>query len=351
MSTTLVEVVCIDAINPHPNADRLEVATIRGASVVVGKGTFAAGEAAVYFPPDILIPEDVSAELGVTKYLKHAALGPFGDKKQCRVAACRLRGVPSFGFLAKSERAAASAIGTDVSSLFGAIKYEPPMRATQGDIAPEAPAFHKYTDIENYWRYPFVFADGEPVVLTEKIHGTNSRIGRIDGEYMAGSHRSRRKPEAEGGNSMYWRPLDRPEVKAMLDSLDGNVIVYGEIYGGSVQDLDYGCAGITGYRVFDVSWNGSYLSPGNLESLCATYGVAMVPVVYRGPFSAEVVKQHTYGPTEIAAASSIRSAFKDREGVVIRPQKERYNEVVNGRVILKSVSADYLDRKGAEDNE
>ena len=51
------------------------------------------------------------------------------------------------------------------------------------------------------------------------------------------------------------------------------------------------------------------------------------------------------------APESITSAFKGREGCVITPLVEQFYAPTGGRLILKSVSADYLDRKGAQDNE
>ena len=35
-----------------------------------------------------------------------------------------------------------------------------------------------------------------------------------------------------------------------------------------------------------------------------------------------------------------------REGVVIRPARERYSEELSGRLVLKSISDDYVLRKG-----
>ena len=44
--------------------------------------------------------------------------------------------------------------------------------------------------------------------------------------------------------------------------------------------------------------------------------------------------------------------FKGREGIVISPDKERFavTQWFVGRAILKSVSADYLARKGGTDS-
>lgn len=84
MAETFVEVVQIGDVSPHPNADRLEVATVGGYQVVVGKGTFVAGDVAAYFPPNILLPEELAEQLSVTKYLKHAEFNAGEGASQCR---------------------------------------------------------------------------------------------------------------------------------------------------------------------------------------------------------------------------------------------------------------------------
>lgn len=370
MSTNYVEIVPIDWVKPHPNADKLEIAIIKGLTSVVPKGTFERGQHVVFFPPDILIPEVIAEKLGVKKYLKHSLFD--GIKCQCRVAACRLRGEPSFGFIVPMEkgievafplasilgRDQTYALGDNVDAWFDARKYEPPLRPTAEDAERDDANFHKYTSIEHYWRFPDAIAEGTQVRITEKIHGTNSRVGFIrkpDGtfEYMAGSHRVRRKKPEEGRRSLYWLPLlqdGRAENLLFTLSKDKHsVIIFGEIYGAGIQDMDYGTP--QGYRVFDISVDGKYLGWDEVRRLCDWFQIETVPLLYQGPFSADLVKQFTYGPTTLAEPGQIKSAFKDREGCVITPLAEQFYAPTGGRLILKSVSADYLDRKGATDDE
>lgn len=389
MSTLFVEVVKIADVSPHPNADRLEIVKILGTACVTQKGTFYTGQHVAYFPPDILIPESVSEMLGVQKYLKHSQYD--GVKIQCRVAGCKLRGVPSFGFVVPLEAAhnaaivgleerSTYAIGDDLNHWFDARKYEPPVRLDRhgfpmGDRAPDHPLFHKYTSIEHYWKYHDTIPEGTPVRITEKIHGTNSRVGLIktaagEMEFMAGSHKVQRKrpfhlPEVrmfetpEGPllkmfpakSCVYWKPLENESMVNMLFYLakgGKSVIVFGEIFGQGVQDMDYGTS--DGYQVFDICVDGIYLDWDDVEDTCCLFKIPTVPLLYRGPFTPDLVEKFTYGPTALASAEQIKSTFKDREGCVITPLKEMVNRQGN-RVILKSVSADYLDRKGAEDNE
>jgi RNA ligase (TIGR02306 family) len=361
LSDIKITVERVDAIEPHPNADRLEVVKILGTQTVVPKGQYQVGFLVVFFPPDILLPGDVSAKLGVQNYLKPALFD--GLKIPCRVAAKRLRGVASYGFIALLSdvmpNACGVSIGKDVTECFHAIKYEPPVRysnngAAWGDGAAEPAEFHRYTDIQNFYRYPNTIKDGTEVRVTEKIHGTNCRVGllRLNDEwtFVAGSHKtSRKKYDAKGNLSLYWRPLEEEGLLHMLTDLcdeRNNVIIFGELYGPGIQDLDYGVPpGTVQFRVFDISINGHYLGWAAVKGLCYVFGVPTVPLIYEGPFARAGLENLTNGPSTLPG----KNAFKGREGCVITPLMEQYDTHL-GRVILKSVSADYLDRKGARDD-
>jgi RNA ligase (TIGR02306 family) len=383
MSTIHIEAVEIAAINPHPNADKLEIATILGTECCVQKGKHKVGETVVWFPPNMLIPTSVGEALGVTQYLKRSCYATDAAATNCRVAATRLRSVPSFGFiisLAEAKAAAKSPAplleghplvtfgddtkpGMNLDGYFGGIKYEPPAAGAPGtprakgfnaDAAPDHPDFHKYTDIENHYRYENMIPEGEPVRITEKLHGRNIRLGliNVDGqfEFMVGSHKVNWKPEDSHGNvPLWWQMLTEPVVNLLtaLCEEQNNVIVFGEIYGPGVQDMDYGEAEPS-LRVFDISVNRRYLNWCEVEEMCFFHGVETVPLLYKGPYSKAVLKEHTYGLTKVAEAEAIRSKFKDREGCVVTPLNEQIKH--GSRVILKSVSADYLGRKGGQDH-
>jgi len=352
LSNISVTLERIHSIEPHPNADKLEVAKILGTQTVVPKGLYTSGDIVVYYPPDILLPESVSQELGISKYLKTAEYE--GRKIPCRVGACRLRGIPSYGFVATPWPGVTGGVGTDVSAHYQAVKYEPPHTPhLQGNLAPEIPEFARYTDIQNYWKYPDAIRIGEPVCITEKLHGTNSRVGliKVDGEwqFVAGSHKTVRKPcDNDGLPSLYWYPLTLESVLNTLADLcdeQHNVVIYGELYGPGIQDLDYGVTpGGVGYRVFDITVDGRYLS--RLDFLRAGAALPLVPLLHFGLFTHTIVAELTNGPSLLPG----KNKFQGREGIVIKPLYEQHSHVLGGRMILKSVSADYLGRKGAQDN-
>lgn len=354
MSTTIATIERITSVEPHPNADRLDVVKVLGFQVVTGKGNCKPGDDVFYFPPDLLLPAEHADALGVTNYLKHATFPGETEKRPCRVGAARLRGVPSYGFVAPVDVSPVPMesyeVGQDVTEWFGAEKYVPPVRVGCGEAERDFGTFHQYTSIENIQRYPDLIPEGTDVIITEKIHGTNSRMGLCrdnSGEhiFMAGSHKVRRK----AGEGLYWA-FFTDEIRAMLSMIsDANegadVILFGEIFGPGVQDMHYAQTEKV-FRAFDISVDGKYLDYEKFLDYCHAWNIETVPEIYIGPFSHAVCESYTYGDTTFG----VTSGFKGREGIVIKPVIEQVDRA-GRRMIAKSVSADYLSRKGAEDNE
>lgn len=329
MSTkVVVDVVEVESVASHPNADRLEVAIIKGWQVVVPKGEYVPGDKVVYFPPDVIVPQEWSDQFGVTKYLSNG-----------RVRCARLRGEPSFGFVVRAESGVS--VGTDMVGIYGVTKYEPPIRPTAGDAEREHGMFPSYTDIENLRNFPDVFEAGEPVVVTEKIHGTNVRVGWVDGEWMAGSMRvRRRRPEGDGLSvNTYWYPLSLASVVKLIEEtvLAGAraVILYGEVYGPRIQSFSYGVTNGIGFAAFDLMIDGKFVDASSFTSVVNRYGVSAVPVLGEAvPYSLDCIKALAAGPATLGGGHI-------REGVVVKSMTERADPRV-GRVALKYVSDDYL---------
>jgi len=74
MSSVIVEVVRIEAIRPHTNADKLFLAQIKGWQTVIrkldnGAPEFQVGDCVVYIPPDSTLPRELAVRLGGETYL------------------------------------------------------------------------------------------------------------------------------------------------------------------------------------------------------------------------------------------------------------------------------------------
>jgi RNA ligase (TIGR02306 family) len=318
-------------VRPHPNADRLEIAEVLGWQVVIGKGQFREGDKVVYFPPDSILPPALSDRFGVTKYLARG-----------RVRCASLRGESSFGLVVKPDDEAWPE-GANVAGHYGATKYEPPIRPGAGAVEEDHPLFRKYTDMADLRNFPDAFRPGEEVVVTEKIDGTNCRAGLVDGTLMAGSHALRRsRPAAdERSVNLYWYPLLSLEpVRALLEAHGAtarSVILFGEVFGTRVQDFDYGRKNRIDFLAFDLMVDGRYVDHDPFREACERFGVAAVPIVYRGPFSLEALRRE-------ADAESVVGGGRYREGVVVRPVQERVQEIGGSirRVVLKYKGDRYL---------
>lgn len=348
MSDLVVQVVEIEEVLPHPNADRLALAVIGGWQFVTGKDTYKKGDRVVYFPVDTVLPGDVAERLGVRQYLKNGE----------RVQAVKLRGEPSFGVVAPLDNPEWE-VGQDVAEHYGATKWEPPARDFRrsvsgqqpqySDALPENPYFHRYTDIQNLRHYKYLFADDEPVYVTEKLHGTSCRIGMVDGQWLAGCGKGRlRKPMEEctnAGSFWYWYPRTLPGVERLIAELGAKhkqVILFGEVFGSGVQNLDYGYTrGEIAFRAFDLMLDGQYVNPGQFLLTLAQYDVPVVPVFgFDIPYRFERIKELAEGPTLLGAPHI-------REGAVVKPQVERTHPKV-GRLVLKYVSDAYLTGKNTD---
>lgn len=333
MSTLIVEVCRIENVAAHGNADALELAQIKGWQCVIPKGRYAAGDLVTYIPIDAVIPAEHSDRWGFTKYLSNG-----------RVRCAKLRGEPSFGVIVDREDDT-WAEGEDVKDRYGITKYIPPVKMGAGDAAPAHPLFPEYTDVENLRNFPSVFTNGEEVVATEKLHGTSCRLGLIEGEWMAGSMSVRRARPGNLADSIYWQPLEIAGVPALLEHLGRNArqgILYGEVFGSRVQNLNYGLVGTLGFRAFDLLVDGKFLDSEPFFAACAKFGVPAVPVLYRGPYDLAAIKALSEGPTTLGAGHI-------REGVVVKPVRERTDPKV-GRVCLKYIGDPYLFAKNITDS-
>jgi len=380
-SDLIVPVVEVKNVRIHPNADMLSISEVLGYQMVNGLVEDPAGEIvrffqkdvrdergrrvpcepgvatdsgraeivhysfrykngdkAVYFPADTVLTDEWAEKFDVKHLLKSGN----------RVGRARLRGEPSFGLIVEIPEGENWELGQNVADYYGATKYEPPPRSDPGDIAPYDsevdPHFVAYTDIQNGKLLYEKFEEGEEVIATEKIHGANSRIGMVNGQLVAGSRTTRKQDIPDGGlyqDFLFWSPLVNDGVEELLNHLMASggpkvVILFGEVYGQGVQSLHYGVGGKKqkGYRAFDLYVDGNYWDYDDFKDLCDKFGVETAPVLYRGPFDLAKVQTVADGDSVLPGAQNIR------EGVVVRPAKERRDPSL-GRVVLKFIGTEY----------
>lgn len=366
MSTLKVEILTIDDILPHPNADRLELVQVKGWNCVVQKGRFVKGDVCVYIPIDSILPKELEDKLFPPESKVRLS--------KSRVKTIKLRGAISQGLVVKPGEVNITGrcrVGDDIREMLGITKYEPPVHfspQTRGGVSRKQPNphFHKYTDIENFKNYPDVFIPGEFIVATEKIHGSNFRCGWVPFnadtvwkkikqffglakkyEFVYGSHNVQLQNKLtysgaysnECGN-VYWETVKKYDLK---NKLKPGEVLYGEIYGDGIQKgYMYDCEpGEIKLVVFDINKNGFYLDFWLLYETCNELGLPSAPVVYFGTYGGvDKLKVFAEGDSLLAPKQKIR------EGIVIRPFDEDHTYM--GRKILKLVNDEYLLQNNTE---
>lgn len=354
-SELLVEVCRVVDVQPHPNADRLDIVTVKGWQCVVQKGKYTVGQHVVYFPIDSVLTDELNIQL----------FPP--DSKitldKCRIKTVKLRGVVSQGLVVDLETLGLRNlyVGANVKDLLGVTKHQSKEKVPNqfaGKIAKKREGskhFTPYTSINNIKNFPY-HLDGKNVVINEKIHGTNFRAGIVPYEpttwwerlkylfskpkshFVYGSHNVQLKP-ADSKNcyyptNVYWNACSKYDIEGVCKRLKkalncDSVVIYGEVYGEGIQkNYSYGCKkGEQKLVVFDIKIDGFYVDADILDVYCTCLYLPMCPELYRGEFNNNVLIDMTN--------SVLAPSQKVMEGYVIRSTD-------NNRLIFKHINPDYL---------
>ncbi len=321
MSEFHVEVVRVGQVEKHPNADTLGITKVYDYPVIVRLGEFQPGDLAVYIPVDAMLP---------TSDPRFSFLG---SRPMERVKAKRLRGIFSMGLLTPAP--AGCVVGQDVAALLGVQKWEPGENTGPGVEIPGPPGAPRYTDIEGLRKHGRVIEPGEPVVVTEKIHGANARYMHDGEQFWVGSHTKWKDPS---GDCIWAKAAQAEGLADKLAKIPG-IMLFGEVF-GQVQDLKYGHdKGGCSLRFFDAfdTRKMAYLDWAEVVQICDRLDLRTVPVLYLGPWDLTRAEEWAEGKSTLANHV--------REGFVVKPLVERYDHRV-GRVILKRHGEGYLTRKG-----
>jgi len=350
-----VNVVRIKELRKHPNADSLSLVDIEGYQVVVRTDEFRLGAQYIYVHPDSVVP--------VTKPFKFLWAdreypdGVIPDRKR-RVTVRKFRGEWSEGLLlpvAKFPELGSPIAqwvqeGQDVSELIGVTHYEEPEPGfnlgTQGTkrslwqrilkffgfgYKPFGPKNAPGTyDVESLKNYPRVFVAGEPVIVTEKIHGSNARYTFNGKKFWVGSHNRWCK---EQGN-IWWEVTKRyPWIEAFCREWP-NYTLRGEVT-PTQKGYAYGFETEKQFFVFDLQRpDGAYTDKVTLFKMADIQ--RFVPVIYQGPYDAAKMKELAEGKSLVEGAKNMR------EGTVISSEYERQIRGV-GRAQLKLKSLKFLE--------
>lgn len=363
MSEFNVEVVRLGKPEKHPNADALEIFRVMGDYPVIARiGDYKEGDLAVYVPIDAIVPATDKRWDFLSGHL--------------RIKAKKLRGVFSMGLLTTPDPS--WKVGQNVQKELAIVKYEPKEKQlTKIKIDNSKPKswFRKlldkygwynananpsnlrpYYDLEGLRKYSDILEGEEEVVLLEKIHGTNSAFlfnitkpkgflqtlvwlygnmfhkdTQFERFYVFSHNMARPKSDKD----LYWQIFAKYKNIGLLLTDHPNLILYGEIYGKGVQDLDYGETEprFVAFDLYDRRAN-KWVNYDRFVELCDFYAIPTAPVLYRGPWKMEL--------RGLADGQSIMPKAKHiREGFVVRPVMEKWSDRI-GRIIFKLKGEEYM---------
>lgn len=347
MSTFVCEVSPILSLEEIPGADKIELAVINDFRSIVQKGRFEIGDLCVYIPENAILPDSLLEEMNL--------VGKLGGSRKNRVKSIKLRGCLSEGLIYPNKN---WFLGQDVKNILGIKKFDPHefLPPTMRGKIRKIGELYEYSfkfDIENIKKNKDIFSNDDDVIFTEKNHGSCFISGYVrekdlyfvsskglfaDGifiDYL----------DEENKTNLWVRAFLEFRIKEKLKQLSDKfpdvncVYILGEVFGN--QDLKYGLINNQiSFRAFDIRLNKNYVNSNDFFEVCKSLEIPTVPLLYKGKFSKEILKEMTDGKETISGLSN-----NIREGVVVRPLTEKWHRSI-GRVILKSVSGDYLTRKG-----
>ena len=374
MSDWQPQIVRIEKVEKHPFADALDIATVLGDyPVIVKRDEYTEGAFAGYLPIDTIVPdteqfhflspkntekyEEVEGDEIVTKT---RVLGPkfqIGSvpEKYRIIKAKKIRGIYSQGMLipppiGKIMNYHCTPVGYNVGDSIVEVldlkKWEeeeeenlPGLKKTRGTNAEKAPqgwAIPHY-DIDGIRKYIACLAEGEEIVLTEKIHGSNAGFSH-DGTRLWVKSRNYYKKQDE--EDMWWDVALRYDLATKLAQYPGFVF-FGEVY-GQVKRFRYDTVIAEGrlmtkIRFFDVfnTKTMRYLDYDDRVKMITGLGLEVAPELYRGPW---LGKEQMY---PYAEGTSTLNPKHIREGWVLNTVKERYEPRLDSRMQVKLVGEGY----------
>lgn len=408
--------VCITPIlniAPHPNpvVSRLEIATVYGFEVVVGKGNYTVGQKVVYFPVNSVLPGLIENHL----------FAPDAKIKltKSRIRACRIQKFVSQGMIAPWDEIQKVCnlpdfpIEQDLQEELQVVKYYPPSVILQ-NVAKEAKVrnkpltnqyFKEYNGCVNIKWEPHAFTPDNIVWISEKIHGSNWRAGYLpftpspivglnfgalkkiktiknffksispavssvwekvkhklhltpEFEFCYGSNTVQRQKKSNSptwyGADIYAEMCHRFDLKNKLKDFPGYVL-YGEIYGPDIQKgYHYGLSsGQKGLVIFDVMYqakgNQVWLSLEEAQTFCSNLGLNFVPVLYQGLWNKEVAESFVGGNSVFAPSQKVR------EGVVVKNDdlltlNRKKIKIINPEYAMKEANDETTDHQEIEGN-
>ena len=345
----LASIQTVNTIEPIPGADAIERIRVLGWWVVSKKGEHKPGDKLVYCEIDSLLPERPEFEFLRASSFKPAredATGTVTLPAGFRIKTIRLRGQVSQGIcfpLSILPPGAPPEEGADVTDLLGILKWEPPLPVGMGGkVKGPFPGFLPKTDETRVQVLEAALERhrGKTFYMTEKLDGTSFTAFLRHGEFGICS-RNLWMDEADESNVLVrvTRGLKLEEkLRAVRERAGFDLAIQAEVIGPGIQKNKYALPTPT-LRVFNVLNVDAYrlVDHAVMLELLAEMHLEAVPQL------GTVVLDHSVDQlVALSEGTSVLNPKAQREGIVLRPLAEEYDEDIGGRLSFKAINPKFL---------
>ena len=363
MSEFYAQVVKVEKVEKHPNADTLSIYTVLNDYPVIDKtDKFNAGDLVSYIPESSIVPDnELFYFLCPQKYEKYLdgesvktraiglayAVGSVPQKYRV-IKAKNIRNFYSQGLLLSAPDGMSE--GDSIIDYYSLSRVEedneenivscPKTRGRNAESPPKGWTL-PYYDIEGLRKYQHCLKQDEEVVLSEKCNGSNAVYVHDGNKFWV---KSRNFFKKEDINCPWWMVAKRYDLENKLQK-HPMFAFWGELIslvGGFRYDLllqdGVVVPGIKFFDIYDINSH-RYLDYDDTLTILKDLDLPAVPELYRGFWT---TKEEMYS---FAEGQSTLNSSHVREGFVLKTTKERYEPALNGRMQIKLVGKGYNLKK------
>lgn len=273
----------IDDITPIEGADLIHCLHFGGWKVVAQKSMgYRENQLVVFVEIDAWVPHSIAPFLTEAGKEPKVYQGVVGQRLRTK----KLKGVISQGLVLPLDilgNTEGISEGSDVTSILGIVKYEPPAEFSSADAKGLFPSFIQKTDQERIQNIKSKFEEYKKNAtvfqVTEKLDGSSITIFKKDGVVGVCSRNLELK---EDDANTFWKAAKASGIISVLENPAlPDIAVQGELIGPGIQGNKYNLRDfeIYVYDIFGIA-SQQYFEPQTTETLCkAWHGVKHVPVV------------------------------------------------------------------------
>jgi len=345
----LASIQTVNTVEPIANADAIERIRVLGWWVVSKKGDHQPGDKLVYCEIDSLLPERPEFEFLRASSFKAAQVDASGAVVRpggFRIKTVKLRGQVSQGIcfpLSILPPGAPSEEGADVTDVLGISKWEPPLPVClSGKVKGPFPSFLPKTDETRVQVLEPVLQRhrGKTFYVTEKLDGTSFTAFLRQGEFGLCS-RNQWLDETDEANVLVRTArglMLEEKLRAARERLGFDLAIQAEVIGPGIQKNKYGRPAAT-LRVFNVLDVDAVVLLDHQTMLRLLDEMELESVPQLGT----LVLDHTVDElVAFSEGTSVLNPVIQREGVVLRPLVEEYEEDIGGRLSFKAINPRFL---------